>query len=282
MSPLINWDELRQLTMPAGTPRQPEGTSVNMFDNDQSANMYNQVAKMEKSYTLNQINAFETLKNDTVLDIGCGPGRISVPMAQRAKSVTSLDSSPKMLAHCKRNAQEAGVTNLNTLLLDWKDAELGKNIEQHDIVIASRSTGASDLKKLSSFAKKWAVTIAWANAPNIPNIVGDLFTGVPEARKFPPMRNDRRISYNVTYNMIYDMGYEPNIRVVTDGFTKDFASKAEAYQDLWQLNSISGTISPVFRENCDKWLSKNSQGGVTFRRETRSYVIWWDPNPVKF
>jgi 2-polyprenyl-3-methyl-5-hydroxy-6-metoxy-1,4-benzoquinol methylase len=95
MSPLINWDELRQLTMPAGTPRQPEGTSVNMFDNDQSANMYNQVAKMEKSYTLNQINAFETSKNDTILDIGCGPGRISVPMAQRAKSVTSLDSSPK-------------------------------------------------------------------------------------------------------------------------------------------------------------------------------------------
>jgi hypothetical protein len=82
--------------------------------------------------------------------------------------------------------------------------------------------------------------------------------------------------------MIYDMGYEPNIRVVTDGFTKDFASKEEAYRDLWQLNSISGTIPPVFRENCDKWLSKNSQGGVTFRRETRSYVIWWDPNPVKF
>ena len=282
MSPLINWDELRQLTMPAGPPRQTEGNPSNMFDNDQSANMYNQVAKMEKSYTLNQLNAFTTTKNDTILDIGCGPGRISVPMAQRARSVTSLDSSEKMLAHCKRNALEAGVTNINTLLLDWKDAELGKNIEQHDIVIASRSPGATDLKKLSSFAKKWVVTIAWANGPNIPMIVGDLFTGVPEARKFPPMRNDRRISYNVTYNMIYDMGYEPNIRVVTDGFTKDFSSKEDAYKDLWQLNSITGEIPPVFRQNVDKWLSKNAQGGVTFRRETRSYVIWWDPNPVKF
>jgi len=58
-------------------------------------------------------------------------------------------------------------------------------------------TGASDLKKLSSFAKKWACTIGLGKRTQYPNIVGDLFTGVPEARKFPPMRNDRRISYTL-------------------------------------------------------------------------------------
>lgn len=281
MSPLINWEELRQMTMP---PMPPQAGSVggNMFDTDDSANMYNRIAKMEKIYTLNQLNCFDTTKNDTVLDIGCGPGRISVPMAQRAKSVTSLDSSPRMLKHCQQNAKDAGVTNLKTLQLDWKDAELGKNVEPHDIVIASRSTGSSDIKKVSSFARKYVVVIAWANAPNIPTVVGDLFIGIEQTRRFQPMKIDRRIGYNLIYNSIYDLGYEPNIRIVVDGFTKDYPSREEAYKDLWQLNTIPGEIPPIFRQNVDKWLSNNKDNSVTFRRETRSFVIWWEPNPLRF
>jgi len=278
---IINWEELRQVTMPEPM-RNMEGNPGNSFDTDQASNMYNRVAKMEKTYTLNQINAFDTGKNDTVLDIGCGPGRISVPMAQRAKSVTSLDQSERMLKHCRQNAQEAGVTNLKTLQLDWKDAVLGRNLEQHDIVIASRSPGGSDIKKASSFARKYVVFIGWANAPNIPTVVGDLFTGIDGARKFPPMRIDRRIGYNMTYNTIYDMGYDPNIKIVLDGFTKDYTSQGEAYQDLWKLQPpAEGEPPTVFKNNVDKWLTKNNNGGVTFRRETRSYVIWWEPKIIR-
>ncbi len=276
---IINWEELRQLTMPPQRapqrPARPGEEPGNMWD--KSADMYNQVAKMEKSYTLNQINAFETSKNDTVLDIGCGPGRISVPMAQRAKSVTSIDSSEKMLEYCRRNAREAGITNLDARLMDWDEAVADKNVEKHDIVIASRSPGMTDIRKTTSFAKKYVVFIAWANAPNIPTIVGDLFSGIGEARNFPPMRMDRRIGYNVTYNIVYDLGYDPNIRIVTDGFTRDYGSREEAYKDLWRLRETAGEIPDVFRTNVDKWLSPNQGGGVTFRRETRSFVIWWEP-----
>jgi SAM-dependent methyltransferase len=280
MDPLINWDELRKLTMPP-IPAGEKGTKGPIWDD--SADMYNQMAKMEKSYTLNQINAFATSKDDTVLDIGCGPGRISVPMAQRAKSVTSIDTSEKMLAHCKKNAQDAGVTNLNAHLLDWKEAVLGENLEQHDIVIASRSVGASDIKKASRFARKYVVFIAWANSPNIPMIRGDLFKGIEKERKMPPMMMDRRLSYNITFNMIYDLGYEPNIKIVTDGFTREFLSREEAYEELWKLRTIpDNDIPPIFRQNVDKWLIENNKGGVTFKRETRSYVIWWDTEPVQF
>jgi precorrin-6B methylase 2 len=278
MAGIINWEELRQITTPPEVSRVAGGQGGNTFDTDESANMYNRMAKMEKTYTLNQINCFDTTKSDTVLDIGCGPGRISVPMAQRAKSVTSLDSSSRMLKHCQRNADEAGVTNLKTIQLDWKDAVLGQNLEQHDIVIASRSVGMYDIKKIASFARKYVAVIAWANAPNIPMVLSDLFAGIDAARKFPQMRIDRRIGYNVTYNTIYDMGYDPNIRIVTDGFTRDFASREEAYKELWLLQQPSDIApSPVFKSNVDKWLSAKNDGGVTFRRETRTFVIWFEP-----
>ncbi len=281
MDSLINWEVLRQLSMPpmprGGQPQAQEDPGERW---GKSADMYNMIAHMEKRYTLNQLNAFDTDENDTVLDIGCGPGRISVPMARRAKSVTSLDASDFMLNHCKENAQAAGVTNINFVKMNWEDAVLGKNVEQHDIVIASRSPGMQDIRRTATFARKYVVLVGWANMPNVPTVVGDLFRGVEGAEGFPPMRpTDRRLGYNITYNQVYDMGFDPSINVVADGWEKDFSGREEAYAWLWKLRE-TGTdiISPVFKKNTDKWLTENNNGSITFRRETRSWVIWFRPS----
>ena len=44
-----------------------------------------------------------------LLDVGCGVGRVTVPMAQRGALVTAFDNSAEMLATCRANARNAGV-----------------------------------------------------------------------------------------------------------------------------------------------------------------------------
>lgn len=44
-----------------------------------------------------------------VLDIGCGPGRWTVPFAAAGAHVTALDFSPAMLEHARRRCEEAAV-----------------------------------------------------------------------------------------------------------------------------------------------------------------------------
>ena len=272
-APLINWQELLRISRLHMSKCKPE---KGMWDH--AANMYNKMAAMEYEYTFAQLDAFDTSPEDTVLDIGCGPGRISVLIAQRVKKVTAIDNSEKMLHFCKKNAQKAGVSNITTLLLDWKNAVVRENLEKHDIVIASRSEGMKDIEKLTSFARKYAVMIAWANSPCIPDILGDLFHDTSAyAEKSLPIPRDRRLGYNVFYNMVYDLGYDPNIKIVTDGFTKDYANYEEAYADLRTLGKIEDDEMKIFRNNCNKWLSKNDKGGITFRRETKSFVLWWSP-----
>ena len=271
MKPLINWEELRKLGMPADPP--PESNSKeNMWDN--SANMYNQMAAMEREYTRRYLDLLPITKEDSVLDVGCGPGRVAVLTAQRAKRVTAIDSAEKMLAHCKNNAKLAGVENLDARFLDWNQAVLGENLEQHDIAIASRSVGLSDLRKLSSFAKKFAVIMAWANGPSIPELLDRLFAGTSDK---PPFRmvHDRRLSYNVMYNIVYDMGYEPNIRIVPDGFQRLFASKQEAYEELSHLKEMDEDKMPIFEKNVDQFLTE-TKDGYWFEMKTRSFVMWWD------
>ncbi len=273
MDPLINWQALQKLSMPPMPPHSVNGE--NMWDT--AAVMYNKMAALEKVHTLNQINALPLRPTDNVLDMGCGSGRIKVPVAQRVSSVTAADSTKTMLDYCVENVKKANLTNVDPVFLDFNDAVVGKNIKKHDVVICSRSAGLQDLKKLSSFSDRIAAIVIWANAPSIPEPLEKLFTGTGSGNRRPrPGRNDRRVGYNLFYNIVYDLGYEPNVHVVDDGFTFEYASREEAYSDLSIIGEIDPDKMDVFQRNVDQFLTKNANGGYTFLLETRSAVIWWD------
>ncbi|HEX4118190.1 MAG TPA: class I SAM-dependent methyltransferase [Rhizomicrobium sp.] len=49
-------------------------------------------------------------QGDAVLDLGCGPGSLSVPFARVGMTVTAADPEPEMLAAAEAAAEAAGVT----------------------------------------------------------------------------------------------------------------------------------------------------------------------------
>lgn len=56
---------------------------------------------------------------DSVLDVGCGPGSLSLAFAERGLSVTALDSSAKMVAVCRSEADRRELSNLLVVQNDW-------------------------------------------------------------------------------------------------------------------------------------------------------------------
>ena len=54
----------------------------------------------------------------TVLEYGCGVGRLLIPFARRAEKVTGVDISPAMLATARRHADREGVRNVELLASD--------------------------------------------------------------------------------------------------------------------------------------------------------------------
>jgi len=53
-----------------------------------------------------------------VLDLGCGTGRITIPMAQRARQVTGVDLSAQMIARLREKAEELGLN------VDLREADM--------------------------------------------------------------------------------------------------------------------------------------------------------------
>ncbi len=66
----------------------------------------------------------------TVLDHGCGVGRLVIPFARRAERVVGVDVSPSMLDEARRNCDALGLTNVELVGAD----RLGTLAPEFDLV----------------------------------------------------------------------------------------------------------------------------------------------------
>lgn len=178
MQGLLNWEAIRELRFADLTDTNGR---VNRIDWDDVADMYNEMVKLERDFTLKQVEILPVTSADSVADIGCGTGRLSVPIARIAKSVTAVDAFAKMLHHCETNAKEAGVKNIKFLKKSWLDDDATEVIGLHDVVIASRSLGLGDIKKLNKIARKFVCLICFLDAePSLRQIQLDLLEGIAQ------------------------------------------------------------------------------------------------------
>jgi SAM-dependent methyltransferase len=53
---------------------------------------------------------------DSVLDFGCGAGRLTLPLAKRATRVIACDIAPTILEHARQNAENARLSNITFTL----------------------------------------------------------------------------------------------------------------------------------------------------------------------
>jgi ubiquinone/menaquinone biosynthesis C-methylase UbiE len=62
--------------------------------------------------------------SDRVLDVGAGPGTFALVAAARAAHVTAIDFSPAMIEQLKARAADAGVSNVQAMVMDAQSLTL--------------------------------------------------------------------------------------------------------------------------------------------------------------
>lgn len=171
--------------------------------------------------------------NWSVLDAGCGPGTLSIPLSFVVRRVSCLDFSNKMLSILQQRAEKQGRHNITICNGAWEDDWNTLQIPTHDVALASRSLAVQDLKKalfkLSTHArKKVVITDRVKHGPFDP----DAFAAIGRPLRTGP-------DYIFTLNLLYQMGYLPTvdyIRIedasVYPSFTEALASYTWMFQDL--------------------------------------------------
>jgi SAM-dependent methyltransferase len=96
---------------------------------------------------------FDLTGSSRVLDLGCGPGSLALPLASIAGRVYAVDPNGGMLAEAQRLAKERGIENIDWFLAESRDLpELAKRIGPVDLTVMGRSfhwmDGARTLRDL--------------------------------------------------------------------------------------------------------------------------------------
>jgi len=143
-----------------------------------------------------------------VLDVGCGPGTLALPIAEQVARVTAIDYSRTMLELLDRQSDQAGIDNIRSVQCSWEDDWSEHDITTYDLVIASRSLNirnlAGALQKLDNHCRG-SVFVAERIDPSPFDV--DAFTAIGRPFNSGP-------DYIYTVNMLYRFGIHPRMELI--------------------------------------------------------------------
>lgn len=213
------------------------------------------------------------LASTSVLDIGCGPGTLAIPIAKTAGKVTALDFSAKMLELLRERSAEEQLHNITTAHLSWEDDWHQAGIGRHDITLASRSTALQDmpmaLRKLDRFAQKAVFLTDRVNPTPFE----------PEAFAAIGARFNPGPDYIYTLNILHSMGIAANVTLLEFDREKKYPDMEEALAGLlWMFDEITEKQLALLRGYLDSICNKEADGSITVTRPNppRWALISWE------
>jgi SAM-dependent methyltransferase len=290
MESLINWGLLQKMG-PASNPGIAGHDAESTENMAKLASSFDHLAGFGTQYTTNQCNSLPLSTADSVLIVGCGSGRLALPIAKRVKKLTAFDASERMLAVCKDNARKAEQDNIIFRRLDWSLPEPGKQGEKFDVVITTRSVGIEDIKRLNILSRKYVFVIYPYDYPSLKDIQHEMLLDVRgRISREEEAKSQRIYGYNTIFNMLYDLGLDPVMSLLNDGFERIYMTREDAYQDLRKiaLMSLEDFDNPlldededkIFRTNLEPYFSHEEDGKVKFFRESKTMVIGWKAKEI--
>ncbi|MFH0879900.1 MAG: class I SAM-dependent methyltransferase [Lentisphaerota bacterium] len=149
------------------------------------------------------VSLLKSLPEPTLLDIGAGGGKWTVPLAPFTRQVTAVEPSPAMRERLQQHLARQSITNVTVVPEAWPCADL----PVHDITLCSHSMyGFSDFRSfidsLQAITKHTCVLLM--RAPPLDGIMADA------ARHIFGHPCDS-VNFQIAFNALLQMGLFPNV-----------------------------------------------------------------------
>jgi SAM-dependent methyltransferase len=256
---------------------QQGGNYAHTFNKKERAEAY-EVATRRKNLgrrdALIDLVKTELKPKDTVLDIGAGTGRWTVPLAKTAARVTAVDPSEAMLDILKHNAEEEGVTDkIDVISATWENAIT----ELHDFVICFHAMYmsadfAAFVHKMKAHAKKRCY-LGLRHFP-IDGIIQELTVKIHGSRHDSP-------NFIIGYNALYQMGIYANVVIEEfqhawrDEIMETAFDRAKRHLHV-EDTQIHDTL---IRETLDRRLVFKD-GMYNWPDCMTTALVWWEVHPT--
>jgi len=217
--------------------------------------------------TKKQLDQLPLSSEITVLDVGAGTGRMTLPIAKKVKHVTALEPSKKMLTCLRERATAQKVSNICCINQPFEMLEITAS---YDLVVASFSLFMFDIKrallKMNSLAS------------------GGVFLFL-SASPWIDMDLQKVLSGNVSfwsdfifiYNILYAEGILANVTVLDYELKQDFDNIESAVIKCSQMYRVPIEQYDALRVYLQETLVED-HGKLCFNRKRKMATIWWSTN----
>jgi SAM-dependent methyltransferase len=165
-------------------------------------------------------------RRDTVLDVGAGAGRYSVPLSRVVRHITMVEPSPAMATLAREQMELAGRDNWTLIEREWMDAK----IEPADaVLLANVLNPHADLEgwvdQAIAHARRWLFIVhgAMFDGSGVLDRVARAFHGEPRVPQ--PSLAD-------LLPALHELGVYPDVIVIPRRFRHLAESRAEAVREI--------------------------------------------------
>jgi len=203
----------------------------------------------------------------TVLDVGAGTGRITLPMAKKARHITALEPSAKNLSILKETAQKQGITNISCVNQSLEAFDCSS---KHDLVVASFSLFMYDLKaalkKMDALSNRGVYLFLsaspWLN---------------PDLQKLVYGAEACWSDFIFLYNMLYELDIPANVAISNYTLKESFQNIAEAQEKYTQKYHIPEAKTPLLSKYLQTHLLEEN-GKFWSTQKRKAATVWWNKN----
>lgn len=195
--------------------------------------------------TRDQLRMIEAASGDRILEIGPGPGRLTIPMARSSSEVTVVDPSCNMLSILQERCRSHGLSNVRMVNSRWEDVDTTR-IGRFDKLVSSYSLFMSDVR---------------LQIERMNEVAKDVYLFVPAELRIPVevqgiMFGGTRVRYTdleILTNLLLDMGIHPKVQVMEYRMVDGYNTIEEAIEGLLDLYGADDRTM----ENVRNYIYKN-------------------------
>src|SRR5690606_25016111 len=221
---------------------------------------------LDSLYRTDFVRRVQCAADDTVLDVGCGPGTIGLALAPQVRQVYGLDYSQGMLDALRQNAEELRLDNVQPVLASWDDD--WSAVPVCDIAVVSRASIVADmadaLDKLNRHARRKVY---------LTQLVGGRFDSREVAELLG--REDRSFPDHM---YIMNMLYQRNIYPTLDYIESPSRLASSSLEELIEkVRASFGELSTEEEEKVSTWYQQDPEYARQGGEPTRWAFMSWTP-----
>ena len=198
--------------------------------------------------------------NANILDLGCGAGRYSIAMADRASHIIGSDISGKMIEFANEKKKEFKKENIEFINENFEDINVkSRGYEKKFDLIIGHMTPAirevADIKKMNEACKGYCAMATFMDRKSDLNKELYEFLGIKDRKTATEHIPD-------FFSYLYENGHMPKVTYYHRDDSKEFQGKEDAFEHLkGQIWADPEDLPPDLDDKITEFLEKHYING---------------------